>query len=42
MQSRQSQAGTGGTRSRAGTPSHWTRTVRSSLGGTGMTDAPMR
>ena len=40
MQSRQAQAGTGGTCSRAGTPLHWTRTVRSPPGGTGMTDAP--
>ena len=42
MRSRQAQAGTGGTRSRVGTPSHWTRTVRSTLGGTEMTDAPTR
>ena len=42
MQSRQAQAGTGGTRSQVGTPSHWTRTVRSPLGGTGMTGVPTR
>ena len=42
MRSRQAQAGTEGTRSRAGTPSRWTRTVRSPLGRTGMTDAPTR
>ena len=36
MRSRQAQAGTGGTRSRAGMPSHWTRTVRLPLGGTRM------
>ena len=35
MRSRQAQARTGGTRSQAGMPSHWTRTVRSPLGGTG-------
>ena len=42
MRSRQAQAGTGGTHSRVGTPSRWTRTVRSTLGGTGMTDVPTR
>ena len=40
MRSRQAQVGTGGTRSRVGTPSCWTRTVRLTLGGTGMTDVP--
>ena len=42
MRSRQAQVGTGGTRSQAGMPLRWTRTVRSPLGGTGTTGAPMR